>query len=279
MRFAVCCSLIQTPFTSSHIFSLLQKTVSSFKQLSFQKKNMSGWTCCSRRVLEFDEFLKIKGCQISIHRFTDPVKSPLYLKFLLLLLLNSSSHFFSLLINPTATLPLFFPFLFQNQNLKTTQSTSSISTSSDLSSFPSPRRDFYQTPTTVILSIFAKFADSCLTNIQFSETRLSGEIHYKRPGVLTTTTSSPLNSDLICYPFDFQLFQPILPSSCTFQVLGSKIEICLVKGNGFSWPSLEVLPQGSQGSSWTTFGVSGKTGTVGGKNAIIAGDAPLNLNQ
>jgi hypothetical protein len=30
-----------------------------------------GWSCCSRRVLEFDEFLKIKGCCTGKHRFTD----------------------------------------------------------------------------------------------------------------------------------------------------------------------------------------------------------------
>ena len=31
-----------------------------------------GWTCCTRKVLDFDEFLKIKGCQKGLHRFTEP---------------------------------------------------------------------------------------------------------------------------------------------------------------------------------------------------------------
>ncbi|KAJ3197090.1 hypothetical protein HK101_006052 [Irineochytrium annulatum] len=30
-----------------------------------------GWSCCSRKVLEFDEFLKIQGCKRGLHRFTD----------------------------------------------------------------------------------------------------------------------------------------------------------------------------------------------------------------
>src|SRR6202012_1766474 len=30
-----------------------------------------GWTCCRRRVLEFDQFLKIKGCKVGKHRFLD----------------------------------------------------------------------------------------------------------------------------------------------------------------------------------------------------------------
>jgi hypothetical protein len=30
-----------------------------------------GWSCCTRKVLEFEEFLKIKGCREGPHRFTD----------------------------------------------------------------------------------------------------------------------------------------------------------------------------------------------------------------
>lgn len=32
---------------------------------------LKGWTCCSRKVLEFEEFLKIPGCKKGKHRFTD----------------------------------------------------------------------------------------------------------------------------------------------------------------------------------------------------------------
>jgi hypothetical protein len=28
-----------------------------------------GWSCCPRKVLEFEEFLKIKGCREGVHRF------------------------------------------------------------------------------------------------------------------------------------------------------------------------------------------------------------------
>lgn len=31
-----------------------------------------GWSCCARRVLEFDEFLKISGCTRGLHRYLDP---------------------------------------------------------------------------------------------------------------------------------------------------------------------------------------------------------------
>ncbi|KAI9164265.1 hypothetical protein H9P43_008094 [Blastocladiella emersonii ATCC 22665] len=34
-----------------------------------------GWSCCSRKVLEFDEFLKIKGCTTAEHVFVKPAPS------------------------------------------------------------------------------------------------------------------------------------------------------------------------------------------------------------
>jgi len=33
-----------------------------------------GWTCCRRRVLEFDEFLKIEGCSTGKHKFIETKK-------------------------------------------------------------------------------------------------------------------------------------------------------------------------------------------------------------
>ena len=39
-----------------------------------------GWSCCTRKVLDFNDFLKIKGCKTGLHRFTDiqPVGPVLY---------------------------------------------------------------------------------------------------------------------------------------------------------------------------------------------------------
>eukprot|EP01108_Squamamoeba_japonica_P005566 TRINITY_DN4443_c0_g1_i2.p1 TRINITY_DN4443_c0_g1~~TRINITY_DN4443_c0_g1_i2.p1 ORF type:complete len:130 (-),score=22.05 TRINITY_DN4443_c0_g1_i2:8-397(-) len=31
-----------------------------------------GWSCCRRKVLEFDEFLKIEGCTVGKHKFVAP---------------------------------------------------------------------------------------------------------------------------------------------------------------------------------------------------------------
>ncbi|KAJ1532409.1 hypothetical protein HK405_001194, partial [Cladochytrium tenue] len=76
------------------------------------------------------------------------------------------------------------------------------------------------------------------------------------------------------YELDTPLALPIDPAASRYEVLSTKIEIVLKKANGLSWPTLEP----SEGVvSWTTFGVSGSVGTVGGKEAVVAQDAPLHL--
>ena len=57
-------------------------------------------------------------------------------------------------------------------------------------------------------------------------------------------------------------------------MLSTKIELLLAKANGISWPSLEPC---ENVTSWTTFGTVGQVGTVGGKEAVVAGDSPIAL--
>lgn len=81
--------------------------------------------------------------------------------------------------------------------------------------------------------------------------------------------------------WETDLFQPIIPDESSFQVLSTKIEIVLKKSNGLSWASIEPK---SNVTSWTTFGTTGifsffknegTVGTIGAKEAVIAGDAPI----
>lgn len=71
---------------------------------------------------------------------------------------------------------------------------------------------------------------------------------------------------------DKELFQPIDTQNSTYNVFRTKIEVVLKKTNGISWPSLEPT---TEIKTWTTFGVQGKTGSVGSMNAQVAGDSPL----
>lgn len=74
-----------------------------------------GWSCCSRKVLEFEEFLKIKGCKIGKHRYSEPPKKETQVQC---------------------------------------------------------RHDWYQTPTTVILSIFAKNLNKEASKVTFESAKV-----------------------------------------------------------------------------------------------------------
>ncbi|KAJ3220277.1 hypothetical protein HDU67_003292 [Dinochytrium kinnereticum] len=169
-----------------------------------------GWTCCPRKVLEFDEFLKLTGCKKGKHRFIDQRL-----------------------------------MVIQKEEVSTVQC----------------RHDWYQTPTTVIVSIFAKKADKEKTVVTFNPQELVADIKFQ---------------DGKQFPFRTPLSLAIVPEECKYTILGTKIEIVLKKANGLSWPSLE--PQENV-VAWTTFGVNGGVGTVGSKQAIVAQDAPLHLLQ
>lgn len=68
------------------------------------------------------------------------------------------------------------------------------------------------------------------------------------------------------------LYGPIVPEKSTFRVLGSKVDITLVKPQPASWPLLELPPAGTElpPGYALTFGVSGRTGTVGGKEIVLS---------
>ncbi|OLL24388.1 Integrin beta-1-binding protein 2 [Neolecta irregularis DAH-3] len=80
-----------------------------------------GYSCCKRKVLEFDEFLKIRGCTVDRHLFIGTLDGP-------------------------------------SDNLTEC------------------RTDFYQTPGQVIVSIFAKKAESDKTEIKFSQTEIQVDV-------------------------------------------------------------------------------------------------------
>ncbi|KAJ3236847.1 hypothetical protein HDU81_010313 [Chytriomyces hyalinus] len=155
-----------------------------------------GWSCCSRKVLEFDEFLKIQGCKTGKHRFTDP--------------------------------------------------------EADIEQNVECRRDWYQTPTTVIVSIFAKKVDKAATTVEFFEDKVAINAKFQ---------------DGKKYVETIPLALPVDAPNCKFLVLSTKIELVLKKANGLSWPTLELPADGVVLKSFTTFGVRDGSGQ----------DAPLHL--
>ena len=129
-----------------------------------------GWTCCKRRVLEFDEFMKIPGCTTkSRHLFVGAKKSE-----------------------------------DEEEQLKEV------------------RNDFYQTATTVIASLYLKKIDKNLSRVEFTGDGKAVDLD------LHTT-------DKKRYQTTIALFGPIKPTASGFKIMGTKLELTLIKAEGAGW--------------------------------------------
>jgi len=87
------------------------------------------------------------------------------------------------------------------------------------------RNDFYQTPTTVIVSFYLKKIDKAQAKIAFSQDGASIDLD------LPTSDGKRFASTL-------PLFAPIDPEKSSFKIMGTKLEMTLVKKDGASWSTL-----------------------------------------
>ncbi|KAK3362145.1 HSP20-like chaperone [Lasiosphaeria ovina] len=145
-----------------------------------------GYSCCKRRVLEFDQFMKIEGCK------------------------TKTRH------------------LFVGSGKKDTadQDKKDAAASAGEEALETVRNDFYQTPTSVIASFFLKKINKDTAKVEFREQQLDLDL-------LTTDTPLPKR-----YKAEVPLFAPIDVVKSSFKVLGTKLEVTLVKADGSSWPVL-----------------------------------------
>ena len=109
----------------------------------------------------------------------------------------------------------------------------------------------------VICSIFGKGADKQKSSVTFAEWDMTVELLL------------PSNKR---FHKQYALFGPIKPEASSYRVLGTKVEVILVKSDGRSWPQLEAATNGHSIASQITFGVSGRTGSVGSKDIVYRGD-------
>ncbi|TFK55178.1 chord-domain-containing protein [Heliocybe sulcata] len=164
------------------------------------REGSKGYLCCKRRVLEFDEFLKIGGCKKGRHVFVAKARP-------------------------------------QEQGEQ----------------FTDCRIDHYQTPSEVHVSVFGKQADKERSKVEFEETQIHIDIYLPQ--------SKRFRKSI-------ELFGPIDPQASTYKVYGTKVEILLKKHDTRSWTILEK-PQRDLGPISLTFGVGGRTGTIGGKELVL----------
>lgn len=162
-----------------------------------------GYLCCKRRVLEFDEFLKIEGCKKGKHVFV-PKKS--------------------------------------DETQEEVQTTCRI--------------DHYQTQKEVCVAIFAKQSDKTRSVVKFTENEVELDLYMPNSKRFSRTLN---------------LYGPINPDESKYTIMGTKVELLLKKKDNRSWSLLEKTEQDLGGFS-LTFGVGGRTGTIGGREAILAAE-------
>lgn len=86
------------------------------------------------------------------------------------------------------------------------------------------RHDFYQTPTCVIASLFLKKIDKGHARVEFTS----------QTAVLLDLPTA----DNKRYKTELPLFGHIDTARSTYKIMGTKLELTLVKADGLSWPTL-----------------------------------------
>ncbi|KAI9710911.1 MAG: hypothetical protein M1820_002346 [Bogoriella megaspora] len=132
-----------------------------------------GYSCCKKRVLEFDEFMKMPGCT------------------------TKDRH------------------LFVGSGKKQGEET-----------LQTVRHDFYQTPSTVIASLYLKKINKDTSKVTFTD---------------STTIDLDLHTlDNKSYRTSMPLFAPIDTEKSKFKIMGTKLEFELAKADGQGWPVLRA---------------------------------------
>ncbi|KIJ69581.1 hypothetical protein HYDPIDRAFT_124193 [Hydnomerulius pinastri MD-312] len=165
------------------------------------REGSKGYLCCKRRVLEFEEFLKIEGCKKGRHVFVP---------------------------KQTATEELAEQLI-------------------------DCRVDHYQTPKEVHVSVFAKQADKERSKVTVEETQVHFDLYLPAQKRFKRT---------------IKLFGPVEPDGSSYKIYGTKVEVVLKKLDTRSWTVLEKTTHDLRNIS-LTFGVGGRTGTIGAKEIIL----------
>ncbi|PFH50082.1 hypothetical protein AMATHDRAFT_146021 [Amanita thiersii Skay4041] len=169
------------------------------------REGSKGYLCCKRRVLEFEEFLKIQGCKTGKHLFAPKTRE------------------------------------------------SAVRLGQESEEMATCRIDHYQTPHEVHVSVFGKQVDKERSTVKFDTHSVILDLYLPGPKRFHRA---------------LDLFGPIDPDHSSFLILNTKVELNLKKQDSRSWPVLEK-PTRELGSINLTFGVGGRTGTVGAKEVVL----------
>ncbi len=135
-----------------------------------------GYSCCKRRVLDFDDFMKIEGCK------------------------TKDKHLFVGIGKKEKT---------------------------DGEVLEDVRSDYYQTASTAIASFFLKRIGKENSTVEFTGKSVKFD--------LKTSDSPPK-----VFKKEIELFGPIDAERSSFKIMGTKLELNLVKADGQAWPVLRA---------------------------------------
>ncbi|KAI4155887.1 MAG: hypothetical protein LQ340_000667 [Diploschistes diacapsis] len=135
-----------------------------------------GWSCCKKRVLDFDEFMQIAGCK------------------------SKAKH------------------MFVGSGKK--------AGASGEKALDTVRHDFYQTGTTVHVSLYLKKISKSDAKVDFTSS-------------MTVDVDLP-TADNTRYKTSIPLYGTIDPSQSRYRILGTKLELTLAKADGLGWPVLRA---------------------------------------
>jgi hypothetical protein len=171
-----------------------------------------GYSCCKRRVLEFDQFMKIEGCKTKDrHLFIGSGKKE-----------KEKEHIGSAGEEVLTTVR----YVFLDEAVWSFSSTC-VRFEPWAYRLGLNRHDFYQTATNVIAAFFLKKINKENAKVKFLDKQLVLD--------LVTGDSPPKR-----YAADVPLYGPIDTAKSTFKILGTKLEVTLVKADGASWPVLRA---------------------------------------
>lgn len=160
-----------------------------------------GYSCCKRRVLEFDQFMKLEGCTTkNRHLFIGSGKKDKK---------DSSGSGEEVLETVRYANEFGYSIVTFHTDMDTCTN----------------RTDFYQTSSTVIASFFLKKIVKDKSTVKFSDQAIDLDL---------VTSDTPPKRYTALVP----LFAPIDPEKTTFKILGTKLEVTLFKADGASWPVL-----------------------------------------
>ncbi|EXJ85932.1 hypothetical protein A1O1_06301 [Capronia coronata CBS 617.96] len=155
-----------------------------------------GWTCCKRRVLEFDEFMKIEGCKKRKRHCYVGKKKP------------------------------------NNNNNKAGGTNGAAAADEEEEMLSTVRNDFYQTPTSVIVSFYLKKIVKEKAKVEFKDNGVDIDLD------LPTSDGKRFKATI-------PLFAPIEPGKSQFKIMGTKLELELAKKDGTSWSTLRSDEKGT----------------------------------